>query len=243
MRSWLTSLPINEHGLSLHKGLFRDTLALQYSWQPADIPADCSCGKAFSVQHALPYHKEGFSTLRHNEVRDLTASLLTEVCSNVAVEPGLQQLSGEELSGASAIGDDGAQMDVAADGFWGHAEKGESLLRHLGLQPICPLQQTVIATSNVQEARTGEKTASTFSAFVMLRRFHSPHWFSHLLVEWLGRPGSCINVLPPCWLRSRTSPTAPQWTGYDVPCPTRYLDLSFSVFMAIFIPLQCHKIW
>ena len=117
--SWLTSLPINEHGFSFHKGTFRDTLAIRYSWQPTEIPAEYFSGKAFSVQHALSCTKGGFPTPRHNKVRDLTASLLTEVCSNVAVEPGLQQLSGEELSGASANRDEGARMDVAADGFWG----------------------------------------------------------------------------------------------------------------------------
>ncbi len=29
----------------------------------------------------------GFPTIRHNEIRDITASLLTEVCHNVATEP------------------------------------------------------------------------------------------------------------------------------------------------------------
>ena len=76
-----------------------------------------------SVQHALSCTKGGFPTFRHNEVKDLRASLLTEVCSNVSVEPGLQQLSGEELSRASANVDEGAQMDVAADSFWGRRRK------------------------------------------------------------------------------------------------------------------------
>ena len=60
----------------------------------------------------------GFSTLRHNELRDLTASLFSEVCTNVAVEPPLQELSGEELSGATANRESGARLDIVADGFW-----------------------------------------------------------------------------------------------------------------------------
>ncbi len=32
-------------------------------------------------------HMGGFPTIRHNEIRDITASLLTEVCHNVATEP------------------------------------------------------------------------------------------------------------------------------------------------------------
>ena len=44
---------------------------------------------------------------------------MTEVCHNVAVEPHLQPLTGEALRGASSITQDGARLDVAADGFWG----------------------------------------------------------------------------------------------------------------------------
>ena len=60
----------------------------------------------------------GFPTIRHNEIRDLTASLLTEVCPNVAIEPHLQPLSGESFRLASTYTDDGARLDVHARGFW-----------------------------------------------------------------------------------------------------------------------------
>ena len=61
----------------------------------------------------------GFPAVRHNEVRDITASLLSEVCHGVTVEPHLQPLSGESMSRSSAINEDGARLDVAAYGFWG----------------------------------------------------------------------------------------------------------------------------
>lgn len=32
--TWLTSLPLEEFGFSLHKGAFRDALALCYGWLP-----------------------------------------------------------------------------------------------------------------------------------------------------------------------------------------------------------------
>ena len=35
------------------------------------------------ARHALSCPKGGFPSLRHNEVRDLTANLLSEVCNNV----------------------------------------------------------------------------------------------------------------------------------------------------------------
>ena len=32
--AWLTTLPIEEHGFSLHKQAFRDALCVRYGWEP-----------------------------------------------------------------------------------------------------------------------------------------------------------------------------------------------------------------
>ena len=61
----------------------------------------------------------GFPTLRHNEIRDITASLLKEVCSDVRVEPDLQPVTHNQLDGASANSQDGARLDLSANGVWG----------------------------------------------------------------------------------------------------------------------------
>ena len=50
------------------------------------------------------------------DTRDLTASLLSEVCHNASTEPHLQPMTGEVMSGLSANIQDG---DIAADVFWG----------------------------------------------------------------------------------------------------------------------------
>ena len=63
--------------------------------------------------------KRQIPSLRHNEIRDLTANLLSEVCNEVTIEPHLQPLSGEQLSGATANSQDGARLDVATNGLWG----------------------------------------------------------------------------------------------------------------------------
>ena len=52
--SWLTTRPIEEHGFTLHKGAFRDALALCYGWQPSHTPTTCVCGHSFSLDHVLP---------------------------------------------------------------------------------------------------------------------------------------------------------------------------------------------
>ena len=95
--NWLTSLPLQEFGFTLHKGAFRDAIALRYGWQPSLVPSTCACGSNFSVEHALSCPKGGFPIIRHNEVRDFTANLLSEVCHDVCVEPTLQPITGEVL--------------------------------------------------------------------------------------------------------------------------------------------------
>ena len=62
----------------------------------------------------------GFLSIRHNELRDITAELLTEVCHSVGVEPILQPLIGEQFSYRSANVEDGAHLDVVAEEFWDH---------------------------------------------------------------------------------------------------------------------------
>ncbi len=84
--TWLTSLPIQEFEFSLHKGAFQDALTLRYNRQLQRAPQMCACG---TIDHALSCPKGGFPTQRQNEIRDITADLLTEVCNDVRVEPDL----------------------------------------------------------------------------------------------------------------------------------------------------------
>ena len=117
--TWLTTQPIQEFGFTLHKSAFQDALALRYNWQLPWVPSTCACGSKFSVEHALSCPKGGFSSVRHNEIRDITASLLTEVCNVVCIEPERQPMTGEVLNGSSSHTQDGARLDIAANGFWG----------------------------------------------------------------------------------------------------------------------------
>ena len=78
-------------------------------------PLWSACSKNFTVEHAMNCPTGGFPTIRHNELCDFTASLLSEVCHGVSVEP----LTGETFPLASANIEDGARLNVAANGFWG----------------------------------------------------------------------------------------------------------------------------
>ena len=73
----------------------------------------------FTLPHALSCPHGAFPIIRHNEVRDLTASLMTEVCHDVQVEPHLHALSGEVMHHRSAVLDDNARVDIRASVFGG----------------------------------------------------------------------------------------------------------------------------
>ena len=60
----------------------------------------------------------GFPIIRHNEVRDLIATLLTEVCHNTTTKPSLQPISAETFPNAFANTADDGHLDVKARGFW-----------------------------------------------------------------------------------------------------------------------------
>ena len=104
-----------------HKGDFRDALALRYGWYLNNLPANFSCGEFISVDHALMCHKGGYTIFRHNALRDLTETLLREVCPNTSTEPALQPLkplSGDFCERLTANWDQEARLDSKASGFW-----------------------------------------------------------------------------------------------------------------------------
>ena len=109
---------VEEHGFHLSKGDFRDALCMRYGWMLPNLPSKCVCGSAFNVDHAMVCSKGGFPTLRHNEIRDITADLLTEVCHDVAIEPMLQPLTGEKFQKKTANMSDEARLDLSARGVW-----------------------------------------------------------------------------------------------------------------------------
>ena len=118
--AWLSALPLLEYGFSLHKAAFHDAVTLCYGWPLQRTPSHCACSAAFSVDHALSCPKGGLPSLRHNEIRDLTAHLLTEVCYQVQVELELQPVSNPDtFSHATANSQEGARLDIVMNGFWG----------------------------------------------------------------------------------------------------------------------------
>ena len=69
----------------------------------------------------------------------------TQPASNdVCIEPSLQPLSGETLNSASSSVQDGARLDIAANGFWGDGLR-ELILMFVSLTPWLPLTANTIS--------------------------------------------------------------------------------------------------
>ncbi|XP_066926215.1 uncharacterized protein [Clytia hemisphaerica] len=115
---WLSTLPIKEEGFQFDKTSFWDLIKIRYGHQLSRLPTICPCGSPFDLGHALSCKKGGFIIQRHNSIRDTTASLLTQVCKDVKVEPILTTLSGETFETKSTNIQDHARLDIAARGFW-----------------------------------------------------------------------------------------------------------------------------
>jgi len=114
---FLLKIPLEQYGFALHKGEFIDAICLRYGFLPSRLPSHCVCGKDFSLSHALSCPHGAFPSIRHNEIWNLTANLMSEATHNVQLEPQLHPLSGENLHYHSAIQDDDARVDIRASGY------------------------------------------------------------------------------------------------------------------------------
>ena len=107
--------------------------------------------------HALSIH---FTIIRHNEVRDLTAVLLAEVCTNTTIEPTLAPLTGEKRDCLSSIKADDARADVSARGLW---QKGQTTYFDVRVfNPVarCCLNRSLIAVHRANENEKKSKLQS-----------------------------------------------------------------------------------
>ena len=120
---WISSLPLEEEEYVLNKQLFWDLTQIRYGWELTRLPENCVFGVKFGFQHALSCKKDGFVTIRLNQVRNIAATLLNEICNDVQIEPQLQSLSGEHFGAKTATKHEDVRLDISAKGFWCSGQK------------------------------------------------------------------------------------------------------------------------
>ena len=166
------------------------------------------------MQHSMSCEKRGFVTIRHNDVRDLTANILSEVCYDTEIEPTLVPLSGEDLSNRTANRSNKARLDVRARGFW---ERGQQVffdLRVVNLNACRylnkSLQQCLVVNENEKKRAYNKRVLQvdhgTFMSLVFsiygsmdreCHKFYSR--LSDLLLEKRNLPKSVVEN----WVRSK----------------------------------------
>ena len=161
--------------------------------------------------HYISSNRGGFPLL---ELRDKTVSLLTEVCSGVAIGPPLQQLSGEDMLEASTNRDDGNRIDFVADGFWW-------MRRERGYFDICVFnpytpsnwQSFLPSTYRIQERE--ETKIPTAYPWRWTWKFLSHCFF---FIWWNGKSDYSHKCLASLVAEKWKHRIAPPWTGFAVVC-------------------------
>ena len=132
--AWLNIPPLKRFGFRLNKSELWDSLSLRYKWNPKNAPPNCQCGESFSLTHALHCPKGGYTIVRHNEIRDTFANLMSEVYWDVAIEPLLQPLYGETFDRNYTATDDARRHE----GQWTVFERTFFDLKINPLAKSCP---------------------------------------------------------------------------------------------------------
>ena len=120
-------LPLQDLGFNLNKREFRDSVKLRYYWPVEDILSICACGETFTIDQSMICKLGGFITQRHNELRDLEAEFLSMVCSDVEIEPVLQDISGDQLNR-------GSHWRSGCEVISTHVGSGSAIDRHSSMQ-------------------------------------------------------------------------------------------------------------
>ena len=124
--NWLRVIPMCQLNYFLNKQQFSDSIRLPYGWPTLGLPVSCSCGEGINVQYVMSCKRGGreFITLRHNEVRDITAALLSDVCKDVKLEPSFLALNGKEQTMRKiAKMNDEIRLAICARSFWESGQK------------------------------------------------------------------------------------------------------------------------
>ena len=102
----------------MNKQQFWDGISIRYGWPLSNLPTTYACDSKHNFQHSMSCKKGGLVSIRPNDIRQLTANILREVCNDVEEEGKLMPLTGEQLQYRSAITGDEAKLDIRAQNFW-----------------------------------------------------------------------------------------------------------------------------
>ena len=126
--NWFTVLPITEVGFELSKQQFLDSVRLRFGREISNLPTSCSYVSKFDIQYSISCKKGGFIYTSHDDLRELTANIMSRVCKDTETEPKLTSLSGEELQSRTSNNSSEVKVENRTGGSW---ERGQQALFEL----------------------------------------------------------------------------------------------------------------
>ena len=211
--SWLTAILLDQYGFTLHKGAYGDALCVRYGWSPPMLALHCVCGQWFTIVHPLSCPTGGYPSICHNELLDITADLLNEICSNVTVVPPLQPLTGEVLFMRTSICEEETRLDISTK-VSGEPGSKRHFFDVRVFNPSTPTNQphqlTASYCTHEQEKRCAyeqhvrEVERASFTPLVFAASGGSGK-AANVFLQMVGGHSLC---------RSDTNPTAQQWGGF-----------------------------
>ena len=118
----------------------------------AHLPSHRVCGSKFNVEHALSCPTGGFLSIRHNEIRDITANMMSKVCHAVGTEPCLQPVTDSQNCQQRRRG----LLGYCGAKLWGK-RWAECIFRRKGVQPIRTNLSKLQLAPELPKERTREK--------------------------------------------------------------------------------------
>jgi len=99
-----------------------DAVCMRYGWKVKGIPTHYACGETNSVDHSLICKLGGYTSMRHNSVRDSEAQIMRVVCRDVQTEPTLLPINGNDYE-RKVNTSVNARLDIFVRGLWNSNEK------------------------------------------------------------------------------------------------------------------------
>ena len=91
---------------------------MQYGWLLSNVPTTWAYYSKYDFQDNMTCKKGRLVSLGHNDIRDLTAKILREICNDIKLETNLIPLTGERLQYRSAITGNESRLDIRFQSFW-----------------------------------------------------------------------------------------------------------------------------
>ena len=160
---------------------------MRYNKYIPDLPSICPCGKPFDPYHAMECKKGGFIHARHDQMRNLEAALLSEVCNDVSIEPPLQPVTGEDES----------RLDVKARGFYRH---GQSAFFDIRVAHLNAASYKLLPTHKILSRHENEKKREYNRRVIEIEQaVFLHHWSLAQMVRWVKNVRDFTRFLLQSW--------------------------------------------